>query len=268
MSMHNGQTEPARVVDSLPLKLPSPAHGSGRGDLVMSPCSDLDRVAPGVPYVPASGSGSQPAGQGNRMGTQGKHGGTSANGARPGSKTESLSPYMANLSVNEAASTHRGSIDMPVPVAPPLPTEQEKSVKEVLQPTLKAAEREFVRARRTLRIYDCALFALLVLCTLTFGMGLRTAITLERWAAIVTLFSGCFSSLTALYLNTARAHGEPEKTSGHAWEVKWFISDLRRFMVEHGHLASSAKLPETEAMLARFKKLKLFRRTLRSDACC
>ncbi len=151
MTNPNQPVPSASVAKGLPLP-PLAHHGSGSGDLVMSPQPDATAMNRSeldwaVPYVP----GSSPAGHGNGLGMQGMPGGmASATGGRPGSRHESRrgSAYVGNGGGNGNGGTpgaHRRSMSM---AATLVTGSGERSIDERLQPTLEAAERELVRARR------------------------------------------------------------------------------------------------------------------------
>ena len=172
---NSGQPVPSvGVAKSLPMP-PLAHHGTGSGDLVMSPQPDATAMHRSeldwaVPYMP----GSNQPGPGNGMGMQGMPGGVGvASAVRPGSRHDSrrASAYTANGggNGNGPPGAHRRSMSM----AGTLVTGSgERSVDQRLRPTLDAAQRELVSARRAGAYFR------------TFGRGwvLRCELVLIRFA--------------------------------------------------------------------------------------
>ena len=76
--------------------------------------------------------------------------------------------------------------------------------------------------------------------------------------SIATSILGGLSTLAASYLAKARGSGEPERSAKRARELESFIRDLQAFMLDHGHLTSSAaggtQAEQHEAMVARYRR--------------
>ncbi|PIL32603.1 hypothetical protein GSI_05306 [Ganoderma sinense ZZ0214-1] len=252
---------PSAVGAAKSLPMPPPAHhGNGSGDLVMSPQPDATAMHRSeldwaVPYM----SGSHPAGHGNAMGMQGMPGGMGgANGTMPGSRHDSrrASAYTANGGGNGTPGAHRRSMSM----AATLVTANggEKCIADRLIPTLEAAERELISARRTARIHGWALNAAIgaqvVLGALTTGVA---AATTGRSTSVATSILGGMSTLAASYLAKARGSGEPDASAKRAQDLESFIRDLQAFVLDHGHLtvgAGDGVQPEYGAMVARYRR--------------
>ena len=76
--------------------------------------------------------------------------------------------------------------------------------------------------------------------------------------SIATSILGGLSTLAASYLAKARGSGEPDTSAKRARELESFLRDLQAFMLDHGHLTSSAEggtqAAQHEAMVARYRR--------------